>query len=791
MQSESELAAERAVVARAQARHEAIRAEASAVSREVLTAGAGGLKQDRLERDVRVTYSRRRLAMLNIGRDPIILGRTDGGDGVTHRVGRVAVDDENRDPLVIDWRAPAAEPFYRATPLSPMGLIRRRHYQYRAGDLVGMEDELFDREQAASEGLVLVGEGALMAALGRRRTGRMASIVATIQREQDVIIRAPLGGVLVVQGGPGTGKTAVALHRAAFLLYTHRFPLETTGVLVLGPNPRFLGYIEDVLPSLGEHAVTLATPANLVPDIAVTGRDDRAAARIKGDLRMIQVLEQTIARLCRPLAQELVVPSGATRLVLTVEASRRIIARVRRMQGTHHQRRRQVERLLVEHLRREEISARRRLVVAGRIGPEAAEPARVQGSGRVWLQTKPVRAALQRMWPVLTPGQVVSALLTSPALRRRASAGILDEDETAAIARERPPGAGEPEWTAADAALIEEASLLLGAPPGAGAERQRDRTRPSPDERQAAAELIDRLFADQVPECPHCTSPLDWRPRERRWVCLHPQCDRSFEPEQVLSPQQQHLFESVLDHVVGGTGRGEEVVEDLAPGANRIFGHVVVDEAQDLSPLQWRMLARRCPSRSMTVAGDLDQASGSWAPATWGEALAPALHDAPGVPVEEVDLTVNYRTPEEVMDVAGRVLALASPSRTTPVSARRCGVAPDLVTVTDQADVSDAVAVAVRSRAQHVPGGLLAVIAPATMQSGLDAGLDGAAVVLSLDEAKGLEFDGVVVCEPAALVAEHPHGMAALYVALTRTTHFLTVVASAPLPADLRAAFAN
>ena len=763
------------MVAHAQRRLAAIRAEAAAVAGEVLGAGAGGLTQDRLERDIRVTHSHRRLAGLNIGRDPLIVGRTDNVDGAVVRIGRLAIDDEHRDPLVVDWRAPVAEPFYRATPLEPMGLVRRRHYQYRAGELVGMEDELFDGERAHQDGLVLVGEAALLAALGRRRTGRMADIVATIQREQDLVIRSALRGVLVVQGGPGTGKTAVALHRAAFLLYTHRFPLETTGVLLVGPNPRFLRYIEDVLPSLGEHAVTLATPATLVAGIEATGRDDPAAARVKGDLRMLAVLARAIVRLTRPLKQDLVVPSGPSRLTLTVEDSRRIVARARRSPGTHHQRRQVVERLVRAHLAREEMAARRRLVAAGRLGPDAGGPPR-----RRWLEEKTVRTALERMWPMLEPSQVVTALLTVPQLRDRAAAGTLEPAEAAVLG----PGVGG--WTPADAALIEEASLLLGQP---ARPRQPKSAGDDVDAAAASAELLERVLADQVPDCLRCGSGLDWRPRERRWVCSLPACGRSFVPDQVVDPARQHLFESVFNHMTAGTGRGEELEPDAGPGPDRIFGHVVVDEAQDLSPLQWRLLARRCPSRSMTVAGDLAQASGPWAPSGWREALGAALDEAPGVPLRETELTVNYRTPEEVMAVAARELAVAAPERAAPVSARPVGGAPCLMRVRGGRELVEATAQAMSSAAEELPGGLVVAIAPAALHPAVQVAAGETGLVLSLDEAKGLEFDAVVVCEPGALVAEHPHGLAALYVALTRTTNRLTVVATGPLPAGLDAAF--
>ncbi|MDP1806040.1 MAG: AAA family ATPase, partial [Acidimicrobiales bacterium] len=297
----------------------------------------------------------RRLADLQVGESGLGFGRIDPLAGDHLYIGRVAVADEDNEPLVVDWRAPAAEPFYRATARHAMGLARRRHLILRGRRVVGHDDELLGEGAEGANGdtdMVLVGEGALLAALGRSRTGRMGDIVATIQREQDEIIRAPLPGILVVQGGPGTGKTAVALHRAAYLLYTHRFPLERSGVLLVGPNRIFLRYIEAVLPALGEHSVTLATPATLVGR-AVTGVDTSEAARIKGDPRMAAVLARAVADRGRGLPAEISVLLHGRRLVLSADASWRIAAQARRRPGTHNARRPVVERLIARHFHRQ------------------------------------------------------------------------------------------------------------------------------------------------------------------------------------------------------------------------------------------------------------------------------------------------------------------------------------------------------------------------------------------------------------------------------------------------------
>ncbi len=325
-----------------------MRDSARAVSADVLETTPGGTHQARLERDVRVQLTERRLAALQVGEAGLVFGRTDASDGDRRYIGRLAISDEDNEPLVVDWRAPAAEPFYRATPGAPMGLVRRRHFILRGRTLTGLDDELLTAEPTGAD-LVLVGEGALLAALERSRSGRMADIVATIQREQDEIVRSPLAGIVVVQGGPGTGKTAVALHRAAYLLYTFRFPLERAGVLLIGPSRIFLRYIEQVLPALGEHTVNLATPADLVPT-PVRGVDAPEAARLKGEARMATFVAQAVVDRERGLPEPVSLLWNGQRMRLSVRDSRRIVEGVRRRRGTHNERRAQLERSVVRHL---------------------------------------------------------------------------------------------------------------------------------------------------------------------------------------------------------------------------------------------------------------------------------------------------------------------------------------------------------------------------------------------------------------------------------------------------------
>ena len=289
-----ELASEQRHLDAAYARLDVMRRAAEQVAEGYTDVTRGGTHQARLEREAAEAYTRRRLANLDIGESPLCFGRLDllpvdpsaddaGADVEPFYIGRISVTDDDLTPLIIDWRAPVAEPFYRATAVEPMGVARRRHFQTQGRRLLGIDDEVFDADAAAEGGYTVVGEGALLAALDQERTGRMRDIVATIQAEQDEAIRADLAGILVVAGGPGTGKTAVALHRAAYLLYTHRKRLASQGVLLVGPSPIFLRYIDEVLPSLGEDEVTLATPAALKPRMRVRGTESVAAAAVKGD----------------------------------------------------------------------------------------------------------------------------------------------------------------------------------------------------------------------------------------------------------------------------------------------------------------------------------------------------------------------------------------------------------------------------------------------------------------------------------------------------------------------------
>jgi DNA helicase IV len=715
-----------------------MRAQARAIAADVIDLGQGGTHQARFERDVRVEVTERRLAALREADAGLVFGRIDREDGERLYVGRVAISDENNEPLVVDWRAPAAEAFYRATPGEPLGLTRRRHFLLRGRTLVGIEDDLLvaNGDADLDDKLVLVGEAALLNSLRRARTGRMADIVATIQREQDEIIRAPLPGILVVQGGPGTGKTAVALHRAAYLLYTYRFPLERAGVLLIGPNRVFLRYIEQVLPSLGEHTVTFATPATMLPAVAVTAADSADAVRVKGDARMATVLARAVRQRQRPLPRPASIPLGSHILTLTPDATRPVVNRVKRRRGTHNERRaafeRQITRLLLDEWRARE-----------HLGEDEPTPDDLE---RQLHRERAYVAAVERMWPILTPAALLHDLFSVPALLRLAARGELEPAEIKVLERPREHRLADVAWSEDDIALLDEAAVHLG---------------PIPSKARA----------------------VDGSTEDRQVIF-----ERALEDVGTVDAKMRA---DLLDHLARWTAEGAD--EEQPDMASRTFGHVLVDEAQDLSPMQARMIGRRVPGGSMTIVGDLGQASGDHAARSWDDLVRHLPHRRTA---RVAELSVNYRTPSEVMELAARVLARATPGLEPPRSVRSTGEWPTFTEVGAD-ELVGAAADAARAELGTTPGGRVAVIAAsnrvAELRTALGAPDAGSAVleqpvaVYTVDGAKGLEFDAVVVVEPADVVEERQNGLRALYVALTRTTRALHVVHHRPLP-DMMAA---
>lgn len=786
----SEIAAEQAYLDRAHARLDAMREAARALSSEVIALGAGGTFANRVERDVRVELSERRLAQLRLGDGSVCFGRLDMTDEERFYIGRIGISDEEGDPLVVDWRAPVAEPFYRATASEPLGVARRRHFILRGRRITGIDDELLDRSAVGEDGLVLMGEGALLAGLERARTGRMADIVATIQSEQDAVIRSGLAGPLVVQGGAGTGKTAVALHRAAYLLFTYRLRLEREGVLLVGPSTVFLRYIEQVLPSLGEYTVTLATPSILYAgSTRPTAVEESQLAALKGDRRMVEVLARAVETRQRPLKAPLQLSFRGERLTLSARASRQILSATRRSPGTHNSRRSDLERRLARQLLRAFRQAAEQSARDGRRAPPGEDE--VQEAGEELAsglrRIPPVREALERMWPVLTPEQLLHDLFGARPLLRRAADGILSDEEIGSLYRERSADVSLVTWTDADIALLDEAAMLLG--PKRAARRRRHRRGEMTTE---DAWMLDRATEDRTPDCPACGAKLSWISGSRPFHCER--CGRDWYSEQVTGEGEELTLAQLRRRF--GDVSSPSVVAPPPRGA-RFYGHAVVDEAQGLSAMQWRSLARRVPSGSFTIVGDLGQASRRGAPASWDDVLdlLPARDRS-----RVVELTVNYRTPSEVMEVAVPVLSAAAPELSTPRSARSAGVRP-VVTRAGESGLAAAVAAAAQSEGQEVGEGRVAVIAPVALASDLaaylevpsagseqlssgeaDRVLDAPVAVLSVSAARGLEFDSVVVVEPSGIVAEEAFGLRALYVAMTRTTKRLHVVHTEELP---------
>ena len=673
--------------------------------RSLNEADTGGTFQARYERNAFDEQLLNRLTTLDLGDAALVFGRIDrrdDGDGLeSFHIGRLAVADAEREPVVVDWRAPVAEPFYRATGREPMGLARRRHFAVDGRVLLGIEDELFGEghlgighdeglEGVEQAGTGLRGYGTLLTTLARGRTGQLGDIVATIQAEQDEIIRSNHHGVLVVQGGPGTGKTVVALHRAAYLLYTHRFPLEDQGVLVLGPNRVFLRYIERVLPSLGEAGVEQAVLADLVPGHRVALNESHEVRAVKGDVRMIDVIAAALRDRQRPLREDFVLPFGAAYLRLTAAESARIVRDARRRYRRHNAAFKWVEAEIVAAM-----------AATGRNPDVDLEALRDS------LRDVPeFRALLARVWPVLTPAELLHDLFGSRALIKSAASRHLSDDEWAVLYRPRSASPGEVNWGEADVALLDEALALIG-------------------------------------------------PRPRK------------------------------------SGRINEADEI------RQFGHIVIDEVQDYSPMQLRMVARRSLNGAMTVVGDLAQATGAFAPSSWNDVLR---HLPDKRPSKVVGLSVGYRIPAQIMELANRVMQEAAPGLRAPRSVREGDAAPVIERANDRAAMLAAVAAHAGAMLDDLRDGNVAVVcadstaddvAGALRAAGLDyatasaSGLDARLTVVPVSVVKGLELDGVVVVEPAEIVAEQRFGMRALYVALTRSTRRLTVVHGRDLPASM------
>ncbi|MFD3503813.1 HelD family protein [Streptomyces sp. NPDC058678] len=672
------LARERAHLARSRAALRAMREDAESLDISDVT--ANWVNAQILERQI----GERIKALADLSHTPLFFGRLDylhapgaeqaeGGEGERFYIGRRHVHDHDGDPMVIDWRAPVSQPFYRASKKAPMDIALRRRFGYTGGDLTAYEDEhLSDPAEAAAATSKL-----LQQEIERPRVGPMRDIVATIQPEQDEIVRSGLGGTVCVQGGPGTGKTAVGLHRVAYLLYAHRERLARTGTLVIGPNSSFLHYIEQVLPALGELAVQQATVDDLVSRTAeVRGTDDAAAAVIKGDARMAEVLRRAVYAHVSMPAEPVVVVRGSRRWRVPAYELEVIVREL-------------LDRDIRYGAAREALPQRIAHAVLVQMEHSGEAPDdRVQDAVA---RNSAVKAAVKAIWPPVDPAKLVLRLLTDADFLAVHAEGVLTEDEQKTILWAKPVrSVKSAKWAPADAVLIDEANDLI---------------------------------------------------------------------------QRTHSL-----------------------------GHVVLDEAQDLSPMQYRAVGRRCTTGSATVLGDLAQGTTPWATRSWDEALA-HLGKTDGV-IEE--LTAGFRVPTDVITYASRLLPHIAPGLTPVASVRENPGFFDVRAISGTAEVIAACEELLRREGST---GLIAADAriPALAEALAEAGIGCLApgeettaetrlTLVPASLAKGLEYDYVVLDEPRAVVDGEPDertGLRRLYVSLTRAVSGLIVTHAAPLPAQL------
>ncbi|MGG5753313.1 UvrD-helicase domain-containing protein [Zafaria sp. Z1313] len=755
----TELELERSYVAGLYERLDELREEKTRQLARVRRGGAVGSLQNVSERDAFATMYEDRLAQLNAVEDRLVFGRLDlegangasghgngddaGASATTRYIGRIGLTDREQSRLMIDWRAPEAGAFYQATAFERHGVRRRRHLILKGRNVVALEDDVLDPE-LLSEHAEHQGEGALLAALRSKRTGRMADIVSTIQAEQDRIIRSELAGVLVVQGGPGTGKTAVALHRAAFLLYQHRERLKSAGVLLVGPSSSFMRYIERVLPSLGETGVVMASLGRLMPGIRAVPEPGREAARIKGRIGMADVVARAVANRQRlPDGDRRVVVEG-TPLVLTPRQVRRARDKARATHKPHNEARTTFVKILVRELAEQ---LRDKLEESSGTG-NSVDRAYLTEDVR---SSRDVRIALNLCWLPMTPEKLIAELYAKPELLA-AVAPELSATERAALRRD--PGAP---WTEADVPLLDEAAELLGE---LDASAGRDAAQREAEHQRDVANATQAL-------------------------------------ENVDSALREIGVDGILDaeDLAAMNQEGETVLtaaERASQDRNWAYGHVVVDEAQELSPMQWRLLMRRCPLKSFTVVGDIAQASSAASATSWAQAMAPFVGER--FTLEE--LTVNYRTPTQIAEAAARMAQAAGLVVSTPKAVREGRWAP-VVDRVPADGLRAALAAALPEEVGFAEGGLTAVIAPASRLRGARAtavelygrrvgtgsgGLEQDIVVTTAQEAKGLEFDVVLLLEPDELIAEADGGFGDLYVAMTRATQRLRILAEGRVP---------
>lgn len=740
MSSHTELEHEQIYVAKLYSRLDELLTEATAQLTEVRRRDVGGNHQSRSERDAFARIYEDRIAVLREITERLAFGRLDlqPRDGEAEQlryIGRIGLRDADQVPVLLDWRVPQASAFYQATALNPMGARARRHLISRGRDIVRIEDDIFDPELLTAGSVHLQGEGALLTALSAERTGRMNDIVATIQAEQDRIIRSDLRGVLVVQGGPGTGKTAVALHRAAYLLYSHRDRLRNTGVLIVGPSASFLRYIEQVLPSLGESGVVLASLGQLYPGVDAVTDDAPATATLKGSHQMVELLSRAVSSRKRVPRNPIELDVNGDTLTLNPHTIESAMQRANETRKPYNEARVTFVKSALSQLTRQWAD---QLRSQGNSVDESDHPMLREDLRSSY----DVRVALNSAWLPLTPEKLLRDLYARPQWLADITPNWSDAQRTL-LARDR-----DAPLTVSDVALLDEAAELLGQFDVVDAAERREQKQQRRRDVENAERAIENMGVGGIVDA-------------------------------------EELADNFAEQAAHGT-----TSERAAADRTWTYGHIVVDEAQELSPMQWRVLLRRCPLRSFTVVGDIAQAAQAAAAPNWRTALRTLTGNAPeGERWRREELTVNYRTPSQISAAAER-MAISHRLPVTPSRAVRSSEWP--VRVTD--DLGEALR---HDRAISTQG-TLAVIAPTGTLAevyrltreilGADqvgfgvVGLSRSVAVLGAQESKGLEFDSVVIVGPSEIVADTARGAGALYVAMTRPTQRLTLVSTGKLP---------
>ncbi|WP_068271393.1 HelD family protein [Aldersonia kunmingensis] len=729
-------------------RLDAMRAYANARLNKVLLE-TGGTPQARSERESFSQMYAEDLAKYDAAENGLCFGRIDIDGEESRYVGRIGILDEENDfeTLLLDWRAPMARPFYLATTAAPDGVTRRRHIRTRNRRVTAVNDEYLDLDTAQAEDAILASggvgaESALLTALNAARTGHMNDIVETIQSEQDSIIRSEHKSVLVVQGGPGTGKTAVALHRAAYLLYTYRQQLAKAGVLIVGPNKTFLDYIGQVLPSLGETGVLLSTIGDLYPGVRAELTDTLRAGEIKGSLRILEVLKHAIRDLQKLPEQPVTLTFDSYTVTLDRKSVTRARGRARSSRRPHNLARPIFVSAVVEALTEQVVETLGANVVGGANLLSKEDIADIREELR---HDSGVQRAIGALWPELTPQQVLIGLLTNPDRLAVAAAGLTAEERAALL---RDPGTRG--FSPADAPLLDELAELLGIDDTADRERARRRWRSQIEDAQGALDILTG------------SAPQDLEDE------LDPEILMAYD---LIDASQLAERQDVRSQMT--------TAERAAGDRSWTYGHVIVDEAQELSEMAWRMVMRRIPNRWVTAVGDVAQTGDPAGASSWRTVLEPYVAQR----WKLTELTVNYRTPAEIMAVAHDVLRAIDPEATEPRSVRESGWVPwSLAVAAEELET-----VAKRCVAGETGPGTVAMIVPAELVEMLEHLATERVKVATVHDVKGLEFDAVFIAEPHRILAESPRGMNDLYVALTRATQRLGVLHSAPLPEVLNA----